>query len=94
MMWVKCPLYARAVATGIEIQPASFLRLPERLDNFQCSACGQRHQWLRREAWLAEGPDGPVGRPRLGSLHCSSPDDREKGVERDRWAPFAAYTLH
>jgi hypothetical protein len=94
MMWIRCPMYARAVATGIEIHPASFLRLPERLDNFQCAACGQRHQWLRREAWLAESPGGPTGRPRLTSLLCSSPQESQIRMDHGPGSPLVTYTLH
>ena len=54
MVWIKCPEHGRAVPTGIDVQPASFGLLPETVAGFTCSACGGRHDWHRRDAWLAE----------------------------------------
>ncbi len=58
---VKCPVSGRFVATGIEIDPRSFDRLPEVGAKLRCRACGQEHVWTRADAQLAyHSPPIPV----------------------------------
>jgi hypothetical protein len=54
MVWIRCPERGRAVPTGIDVHPTCFAMLPDTIAGFTCSACGGRHEWHRRDAWLAE----------------------------------------
>jgi endogenous inhibitor of DNA gyrase (YacG/DUF329 family) len=44
---VRCPETGREVSTGIEIDPESFARLPDKLPVSNCPVCGLDHVWLK-----------------------------------------------
>jgi hypothetical protein len=54
MLWIRCPVCAANVSTGVEIYPAALAQLPEQIDGFRCNVCGQQHRWQRRNAWLVD----------------------------------------
>ncbi len=92
MMWIRCPVHARPVATGIEMTPASFQRLPESLPDFRCSACGGQHAWRRSNAWLA---DSGQAEPRpTQAPTCTVADAALMMSRRFRKPSVVAHTLH
>jgi len=50
---IACPETRREIYTGIEMDEASFAKLPDVLSRTQCSVCGQEHVWTRQDAWLS-----------------------------------------
>ena len=51
---IRCPNTAQEVSTGIEIDPASFARLPDKLAASECPVCGLKHVWLKCDAKFVE----------------------------------------
>ncbi len=49
----QCPITGRDYASGIEIDEASFLRLPDIKMKARCPYCGADHVWSLRDAWLS-----------------------------------------
>jgi hypothetical protein len=49
---VRCPNTGRELSTGIEIDAATFEKLPDIRSPMKCPACGLDHIWSTREAWL------------------------------------------
>jgi hypothetical protein len=64
MIYIRCPLTLREIATGIDTDPFSFLSLPDVSTKMSCCACGNHHAWRRSEAWLA-----PETELEAGQLH-------------------------
>jgi hypothetical protein len=52
---IFCPVAARPVYTGIEMDEATFAGLPEVISRMSCSNCGGEHLWTKRKASLADG---------------------------------------
>jgi hypothetical protein len=52
---IVCPHTGRDVSTGIEIDEASFRKLPDVLVRSRCPQCGMQHAWWTREARLEAG---------------------------------------
>jgi hypothetical protein len=50
---IACPETGEEIYTGIEIDQASFEKLPEIPSSLRCSACGACHFWTKRQAWLS-----------------------------------------
>lgn len=50
---VRCPVTGLEYASGIEIDEASFLRLPDIKMKSRCPHCGADHLWSLREARLS-----------------------------------------
>lgn len=50
---IACPDTGEEIYTGIEIDQASFEKLPEIPSSLRCPACGARHFWTKRQAWLS-----------------------------------------
>jgi transcription elongation factor Elf1 len=49
----ECPNTGRMVDVGIESEITSLLRIRQNAVHAQCAVCGQRHEWLVRDAQLA-----------------------------------------
>ncbi len=49
----RCPVTGQEYASGIEIDDASFLRLPDIKMKSRCPHCGGDHLWSLREARLS-----------------------------------------
>jgi predicted RNA-binding Zn-ribbon protein involved in translation (DUF1610 family) len=49
---IKCPDTGRTVSTGIEIEPETFVQLPDVSARMRCPACGKHHIWRKAQAWL------------------------------------------
>ena len=54
---VVCPYTCLEIPTGIEIDPASFARLPDVLTRSKCPHCGLFHDWSKRDAYLDQLDD-------------------------------------
>jgi hypothetical protein len=52
IVMVRCPATGRELSTGIEMDAATFERLPEIRAQIRCPACCLDHTWSTREAWL------------------------------------------
>jgi hypothetical protein len=52
IVMIRCPYRGQAVSTGIEIDEATFARLPDTLILSRCPLCGLEHVWWKTEAWL------------------------------------------
>ena len=52
IVMVRCPATGRDLSTGVEMDAATFERLPEIRSRLRCPACGIDHTWSTREAWL------------------------------------------
>lgn len=55
---IRCPTTGKTISTQLETDAWSFDRLvslnaPATVD---CPACGERHAWTPREAWLLDAP--------------------------------------
>jgi hypothetical protein len=49
-----CPTSGHEVATGLEIDPASYKRLQKESTEIRCSDCGQTHNLFQIEARLVD----------------------------------------
>jgi hypothetical protein len=54
VLMVRCPETGRHISTGIEIDPGSFARLPDKLAASKCSLCGHQHAWLKCDTRFVE----------------------------------------
>jgi hypothetical protein len=50
----RCPATGRDIPTGIEIDQASFDRMPVFFARTYCPLCRAEHQWFAQEAWVRE----------------------------------------
>ena len=53
-IFTSCPVSGQPIDTGIEIDEASFARLPA----FSAGIlphCGTEHEWTKDKAWLVDG---------------------------------------
>ena len=53
MVVIKCPVTDGEVPIGIRMDLHSLHLLPTETVELQCPACGQRHMWSRRDAYLS-----------------------------------------
>lgn len=55
---IRCPSTGKTVSTQLETDAWSFDRLlaTNAAAMVDCQACGERHTWLPREAWLLDAP--------------------------------------
>jgi hypothetical protein len=51
---IRCPHSGEDVSTGIEMDEASFAKLPDILVRSYCSSCDLQHAWWPRESRLVE----------------------------------------
>jgi len=54
-IFTACPVNGQPIDTGIEIDDASFARLPTFLGEAFCVHCGTKHDWTKDKAWIADG---------------------------------------
>jgi hypothetical protein len=54
-VFTTCPVRGQPIDTGIEIDEASFARLPTFVGKAFCSHCGTEHDWTKDQAWLSDG---------------------------------------
>jgi transcription elongation factor Elf1 len=59
-----CPATGHAVASGVESEIGTLLRIRQQKVRALCSACGAWHEWPVRDAFLAR-----AARPRCGIDH-------------------------
>jgi hypothetical protein len=50
---IRCPRTDDEVPTGLITDITKLDNLPSNPTELKCSACGERHQWSRRDAFLA-----------------------------------------
>jgi hypothetical protein len=55
-IFTTCPVSGQPIDTGIEIDEASFPRLPAFLGKAFCVHCGIEHEWTREKAWMVDSP--------------------------------------
>jgi predicted RNA-binding Zn-ribbon protein involved in translation (DUF1610 family) len=48
-----CPTTGREIASGVESEIGTLLRIREQRVHVHCPACGDRHEWPVRDAFLA-----------------------------------------
>jgi hypothetical protein len=65
ILMVRCPDTGAELSTGIEMDAATFERLPEIQSQMTCPACGRSHVWSTREAWLGNPPPAAPALPWL-----------------------------
>jgi hypothetical protein len=53
VVMVRCPTTGRELSTGVEMDTATFERLPDIHSRIKCPLCRVNHDWSTREAWLA-----------------------------------------
>ena len=64
MVVIKCPVTDDEVPTGLAMNLHSLHLLPTETVELQCPACGQRHVWSRRDAYLSLRSTVAAGRAR------------------------------
>ena len=52
VVMVRCPNTGRELSTGVEMDAATFERLPDIRSQIRCPVCSLDHTWATREAWL------------------------------------------
>jgi hypothetical protein len=52
VLMVRCPTTGRELSTGVEMDDATFERLPHIRSRLNCPLCRADHNWSTREAWL------------------------------------------
>jgi hypothetical protein len=61
IVMVRCPSTGRELSTGIEMDAATFGKLPDIRSQIKCPVCGLDHVWSTREAWLGNPvPSAPA----------------------------------
>ena len=51
---IKCPNTGRDVATGIQVDSATFARMPNEVTETRCPHCRTKHSWRPRDAKYVE----------------------------------------
>ena len=51
---IRCPETGHDFWTGIEVDPDSFARLPDKLAASKCPLCGYEHTWLKCDSRFVE----------------------------------------
>ena len=54
VVMVSCPTTGRELSTGVEMDAATFERLPDIHSQIKCPVCRLDHNWSTREAWLMQ----------------------------------------
>src|SRR6476661_6538261 len=61
VVMVRCPATGRELSTGVEMDAATFERLPDIRSRMNCPVCSLDHDWSTREAWLGNpAPSAPA----------------------------------
>ena len=58
MVVIRCPETDQEVPIGILMDLHTFDLLPERSVHLQCPACGRRHTWSKKNAYLSLSHNG------------------------------------
>jgi hypothetical protein len=53
-VFTDCPVTGQPIDTGIEIDEASFARLPSFIGKIFCPHCQTEHGWTKDKAWVTE----------------------------------------
>jgi len=53
-VFTKCPVTGQPIETGVEIDEASFARLPSFIGRVFCRHCSSEHEWGKDAAWVVE----------------------------------------
>ena len=92
VVMVRCPATDHELSTGVEMDAATFERLPDIRSRIKCPVCNLDHDWSTRDAWLGNpAPSAPALpwllqskcgerlRRRLRSASfCGAPDRRRR----------------
>ena len=69
VVMVSCPTTGRELSTGVEMDAATFERLPDIHSQIKCPLCHLDHNWSTREAWLGNpAPSIPAFSPGCSSI--------------------------
>ena len=61
VVMVRCPATGRELSTGVEMDAATFERLPDIQSQIKCPVCRLDHNWSTRAAWLGNpAPSAPT----------------------------------
>jgi hypothetical protein len=61
VVMVRCPATSRELSTGVEMDAATFERLPDIRSRIKCPVCNLDHDWSTRDAWLGiPAPSAPA----------------------------------
>src|SRR5262249_59373524 len=60
IVMILCPQTGSSVSTGIEIDSATFAKLPDTPAQMRCAACGGNHAWTKGQAWVGGGRNGDL----------------------------------
>ena len=59
--WLGVAATCRELSTGVEMDAASFERLPDIRSRIKCPVCNLDHDWSTRDAWLGiPAPSAPA----------------------------------
>lgn len=72
---VRCPKTGRELSTGVEMDAATFAKLPDIRSQITCPICGLSHDWSVREAWLDNPPPSTPVLPWLFINNRNAPND-------------------
>jgi hypothetical protein len=75
IVMVRCPATGRELSTGVEMDAATFKRLPDIHSQIKCPACGLDHNWSTREAWLGNPPPATPALPWLFINNLNAAND-------------------
>jgi len=53
-IFTTCPKTGREIATGIETDSLTLLRVPAFSSSIHCPHCGEQHAWAQADAWIQE----------------------------------------
>jgi hypothetical protein len=59
IVFTKCPVTGQPIDTGVEIDEASFVRLPSFVGRVFCPHCKTEHEWSKDSAWVADRKPQP-----------------------------------
>jgi hypothetical protein len=54
---IRCPIYGRAVPTGLTTEKIKFASLSDITIPFRCPDCLRIHKWEQKDAWVDEGAE-------------------------------------
>jgi hypothetical protein len=53
---ITCTRTGRAISTGIDTDPVTFLRIPNVVATTHCPLCQADHTWTAARAWICDCP--------------------------------------
>jgi len=75
VVMVRCPTTGRELSTGVEMDAATFERLPDIRLRIKCPVCSLDHNWSTREAWLGNPAPSTPAFPWLFINNLSAAND-------------------